>query len=159
MSKISIKYGSVQVEYEGSDDFIRDELLNFLSSVAELAEGAEGNTSSSSPGGRASAGSVPNISVKTISSKLGNAKGSDLARAAAAFLTLVQNRETFTQADLLNAMKTATGIFKQSTHSKNIGTIVSGLIGSGFLIETSSGTYSVAQSQRDQLAVTLNSMN
>lgn len=153
MSKIAVKVGALSVEYEGPDDFIKDGLLEFMAEVAELATKTPNVQTPLAVGSPTPvSGPIPNISVKTISTKLGNSKGSDLAKAAAAFLTLVQGRETFSQADLLTAMKSATGIYKQSTHGKNSGNIVSSLMASGFLIETSSGTYSVAQSQRDQLA-------
>jgi hypothetical protein len=160
MRKISIRYGTFCVEYEGEEAFMRDELLSLVSQVVELAQGTPGVQTAIAAGEQAaSTNIIPNISVKTISAKLGNAKGSDLARAAAAFLTLVQKNETFTQAELLNAMKSATGVYKQSTHGKNIGKVISSLMGSGFLIETAAGTYTVAQGQRDQLAIVLASSN
>ena len=151
MSKLSIKYGALALEYEGTDEFIKNGLLELLTDVVETTKVIPASPIANEVPSAASGSSVPNVSVKTISTKLGNAKGSDLARAAAAFLTLVQNNETFSQADLLSAMKSATGVYKQSTHGKNLGSIVSALMTSGFLIETSAGTYSVAQSSRDQL--------
>jgi hypothetical protein len=80
----------------------------------------------------------------------------DLARAAAGYLTLVDQRETFSQGELLAAMKTATGVYKQSTHGKNIGKITSGLLSSGVLLQTAAGTYSLAEEQRDQISKALN---
>jgi len=159
MSKIAIKYGALSVEYDGPEEFVKDGLLELLTDVVEITKSVPAAPFTEQGGGGGAETHAPNFSVKTISAKLGNAKGSDLARAAAAFLTLVQKLETFSQAELLNAMKSATGIYKQSTHGKNLGTIVSALMASGFLIETSAGTYSVAQSHREQLAGILASGN
>ncbi len=149
MSRIVVRYGDLNVEYEGSDDFIKDGLLGLLTEVAAVAAtgvaGPNGSTSVSHANGPAL-----DFSVKTISSKLGNSKGADLARSAAVFLTLVQKRETFSQGELLTAMKSATGLYKQSTHGKNLGSIILSLIGSGLLVETSTGAYSLAEAHRGQ---------
>jgi hypothetical protein len=153
MSKISVRNGTMEFEFEGSEEFIKDGFLDLLSDVLELAKGAPSKEPDGSTG---YATSGVNMSVKTISAKLGNSSGPDLARAAAAFLTLAQKRETFTQQELLNAMKSATGIYKQTTHGKNSGKIVSSLVSNGVLLQTASGTYSLAEAQRDQISNILN---
>jgi hypothetical protein len=153
VSKVAVRYGTIEFEFEGSEDFIKEGLLDLISDAMEL-----GNTNPASDvsSQRMSPGQPLNISVKTMSAKLGNSTGSDLARAAAAYLTLVQNRETFSQAEILNAMKSAVGIYKRSTHGKNSGKIILNLVSNGVLLETAAGTFALAEAQREQISRMLN---
>lgn len=154
MSKIVVRYGDIQAEFEGSEDFIKQDFLNLVSDILELTKTAPtvGNNAAKS----APPSGALNLGVKTISAKLGNSSGPDLARAAAAYLTLVENKETFSQQELLTAMKSATGIYKQSTHGKNSGKIISGLLTNNVLLQTAAGTYSMAEDQREQIYRILN---
>ena len=153
MSKISVRYGNIEAEFEGSEQFIKEEFLKLLEDIASLS-GSAGR--SIAPANSSASGGAINMSVKTISAKLGNSAGPDLARAAAAFLTLAEGRETFTQQELLTAMKSAIGVYKQSTHGKNIGKIVSGLLTNNILLQTAAGTFCLAEEQREQISKILN---
>jgi len=155
MSRISIRHLGVDVEFEGSEEFIKADLLDLINDITELTKALPASTKSISSSPKSDAGGL-DLSVKTIATKLGTSTGSDLARSAAAFLTLVEGRETFTQSELHDAMKTAVGIYKQSTHAKNIGKIITGLLTSNILLQTATGNYSLSQPQRDQIEKALN---
>jgi hypothetical protein len=154
MSKITIRYGNVQAEFEGSEEFIKSDFLNLVSDIVELTSAAP-IPAQPSAAAQASSSSL-NLGVKSISARLGNSTGPDLARAAAAYLTLVEGKETFSQQELLAAMKSATGIYKQTTHGKNSGKILSSLLANNILLQTATGTFCLAEDQREQVSRLLN---
>jgi hypothetical protein len=157
MSKISICCGGVSVEFDGTEEFIKQELIGLVSKVAELVS----TTPSVGPLGDhanklVSSKSGLNLSTKTIYSKLGEESGRGLAIAAAAYLTLVNGAETFSQLELRKTMKSATGIYDEVSHGSNLSKIVSKMIKDDLLQQTSSGQYSLAQNERDKIWQKLN---
>jgi len=88
----------------------------------------------------------------TIAAKLGCkvGAGKDVITAAAARLTLVANKESFTRAELLEEAKTATGYYKK-TVANNLSNTLKELVKVGELSEISSGTYSLSATKRQEL--------
>lgn len=129
-SKIRIKIGAIEVEYEGSEAFLKTELPAFIKSISELQispvreSDPEQNGSNNKP---ESVKNVIQLSTKSIAAKLNVKSGRDLVVAAAAHLCFVKEKAKFTRKELLDEMKTATSYYK-ATYSNNLSMILSRLI-------------------------------
>jgi len=156
-SKIRIKMGPVEVEYEGSEDFLRDELLGFVERVSDIYKGSdfiaitpevkpppvEGSKESPKP-------AKVQGTMKSIASKLGCDSGPDLVIAASAYLTFVENQETFARKDILQNMKSATGYFRPS-YSNNLTQYLRSAIDADKLVEIRDKTYTLSPQTRKEL--------
>lgn len=152
-SKIRIKIGQTEVEYEGSETFIKEELVNFVKTIMEFSSkaimlsGAEVKQTES-------VGGILKMSTGTIAAKLSCNTGTDLLLAAATNLTLVQNRETFSRQQLLNEMQNATGYYK-TTYAKNLSSYLRTLIRTGKINESTSGQYALTADTRKEMQTRL----
>jgi hypothetical protein len=148
-SKIRIKLGSIEVEYEGSEAFLKKELPDLMKSITELyksvgtiIEQPEDQVNDFKPKGI-------KLSTKSIAAKINCTTGRSLVIAAAAHLTLAKNKESFTRKELLSEMQSASGYFKK-TYGDNLSNALNGLLKSGSLTELPGGNYSLsAQKQKE----------
>ena len=139
--KIRIKMGSVEVDYEGSEIFLKDDLPGILSQVLKLHQASP----TSPPAGNGRAGADPSLNQATtgsIAAKLDTKTGGQLALAAAAYLHLSQGKATFTRQELLDAMKTAAGRYKK-TYSDNLSSYLATLAKDGKLLSPGNDSYSL----------------
>ena len=147
-SKIRIKLGAIEVEFEGSEQFLKKELPDLIKTVSELYKGsnlpAEADNSLVS-------GAPPKIELSTgsIATKLGCKSGGDLALAAAAHLTFAKKTPVFKRKILLSEMKTASAFYKAS-YSGNLTKILNQLLKSKFN-EPSSGSYALTAETKEKL--------
>src|ERR1051325_9492929 len=118
-SKIKLKLGSIEVEYEGSEEFLKQELPTLLRGIIDLyRESGDSETKVSSSAkqaaskGEQSGSAHLDLSVGTIASRLGVSTGPDLVVAACASLTFVKKQESFDRKAILNEMKHATAFYK-----------------------------------------------
>ena len=113
--KLRVKVGSIELDYEGSEDWLKEGLPNLITNVSELqrlpGSMAGGFPPPENAGGKSS-GQLPSngtsdfqMSVENVSHKINAKEGTDLIRAAAAYLTLVERKNTFSRKELLDAMK------------------------------------------------------
>lgn len=114
-SKLRIKIGSLEIEYEGSDEFIKVELPMLLDKLYELkgsSEVEESDDDETQDGN----GKAPGLDMttNTIAQKLGAKSGSDLTKSAAARLGLILGKETFSRKEILKEMGSAKSFFKKS---------------------------------------------
>jgi hypothetical protein len=145
-TKIRIKTLGLELDYEGSEEFFKKELLKLL------------DVAGSSPGGRkASTPAEPLIlpsdgsrSTRSIAAALDVKTGSDLVLAAAAQLVLFRGSESMRRQALLDEMKTATGYYK-STVSNNFSKYLGTLVRDGKLIELSPEVYTLSAGVRVEL--------
>jgi hypothetical protein len=137
-SKIRIKIGEIEVDYEGAEEFLKKELLDLLKALAELHEANPHAVLSKQFSGSPEL----KLSISSIASKLGVKKGPELILAACAHIALVQGKTAFDQKDILTEMKKAAGYFKQS-YMKNLTNYLRALVKNGTLTEPTSGTYSI----------------
>lgn len=157
-SKIKIKIGSVEVEFEGSEEFLKDELLKLTSSVLELYResglvAGEGETFEPSLEEKEkNALKVGKIqgTTGTIASKLNCTAGKCLIIAACAHLTFVAHHQSFTRKEILDKMKTAKNHFKTS-YRDNLTSYLNTLINEGKLNEISTDTYALREPVRKEL--------
>ena len=94
------------------------------------------------------------MTTRTIAARIGCKKGTDLAIAAAAQLTLFQGFETFTRQQLLDEMKQATTFFQKS-YRANLTNYIQTLLKQRKLLEQASDTYALAAEERATMEKTL----
>jgi hypothetical protein len=176
-SKIKIKLGAIEVEYEGSETFLREELPALLSAVSDLyqkshvgisptkdtidagSDSAPSNATNSSGAatlnGAATSNGTSNIGTTTsIAARLKVQSGPDLAIAAAARLTLAEGRSVFTRKQLIAEMKSAPNYYRE-TYLKNLSGTVHRLLKDGKLNEPSTGNLALTPSCQSDLEAKL----
>ncbi len=152
-SKIRIKIGAVEVEYEGTEEFLKKELPELLAAVAKLYRTSattpdeEGDLSAVAP---TSAAAKMKGTTGSIAAKLGAGSGSGLIMAAAARLTFVSKQESFTRKQLLDEMKSASGYYRK-TYRDNLSSYLKNLVKDRQLVEEAAGRYSVPANARAEL--------
>lgn len=158
-AKMRIKMGPIEIDYEGSEDFLKQELPAILTAVSSLHK-ESGLVENSPPGansGNGAAGSNQTapigMSVTTISAKLGVKSGADLALAAAARLTR-GGSSSFSRQQLLDEMKAATGFYKTTIRS-NLSNYLLTLVKEGKLQETAKDTYSLSMATKTEIEAKL----
>jgi hypothetical protein len=149
-SKIRIRMGDLEVEYEGSEDFLRKELPAILHTVAGLhasgdAKGVQGR--GASPKHPALSVRHGSLSTSVVATKLGGQTGGDLALAAAAKLVLADESESFSRDVLLKEMRSAKSFFK-ATYSKNLSGYIKNLVKAGRLNELGNEHYALSNTAK-----------
>lgn len=154
-SKIKIKLGPIEVEYEGSESFLKQELPDLIKTVTELykSTGAKmGNLDDEGKMKKDQSGGLQ-LSTTSIAAKLSCTSGPDLIVATAAHLTLVKGLERFSRKQLLEEMKTASGYYK-TTYRDNLSTNIKTLL-KDKLNEPSSGHFSLSATALKELKAQL----
>lgn len=153
-SKIKIKLGAIEIEYEGSETFLKEELPQLLSAVSDLYAKSRAALEVESSGQSTSANAVngfitngdnkPKLEATTgsIAAKLGCKSGPELVMAAAARLTFVLQAPTFARQKIIDEMKTASAYYK-STYLSNLTSYLNNLVKDGKLNEPSQGSYAL----------------
>lgn len=153
-SKIKIKLGAIEVEYEGSETFLKEELPQLLSAVSDLYAKSlatlEPPSSSQNTPANAATASNTNTGNKTkleattgsIAAKLGCKSGPELVMAAAARLTFALQTTTFARQKIIDEMKTASAYYK-ATYVNNLTSYLNNLVKDGKLNEPSQGNYAL----------------
>jgi hypothetical protein len=160
-SKLRIRIGEVEIDYEGTEEFLKQELPQLLKTAMELhkasgasvSSGVVATQSKSSAVGSSSA--VPSLTTGSIAAKLGAKTGTDLLTAAAAHLALVKKTEPFSRQVLLAEMKSATSYYK-ANYSGNLSKLLkTALQKGGVLSETAKNAYAMTASSRANLEAKL----
>jgi hypothetical protein len=150
-SKIRIRMGQLEIEYEGAHDFLVKDLPKLLETVVALGATAVDIPDDPDPLAgtpkKNSKGSITGT-VSALAAKLGAKTGPELAIAAAAQLTLVEGQDSFTRDALLTAMKSATNYYKK-TFSSNLSQTLKVLQTSGRLTEPATGRLALTASEID----------
>jgi hypothetical protein len=156
-SKIHIRMEGIEVDFEGSEEFVRDELARVLTAVSALQTSipntnGPGNLlpSTGSTGGPGGPGGLA-LTTGSIAAKLSANSGTDLVLASAGRLALVEGRDTYTRQDLLTEMKTAAGYYR-TTYSNNLSSYLQTLVRDGKLVETAANTFALAATARAELS-------
>lgn len=157
--KIRLRLGDVEVDYEGSEEFLKENVPALLAELAKVTHrvsvqvsGAAGSSTTARP-----AGDAPfDFSTNTIASVTGAKTGPDLAMAAAAHLTLAKGQDKFTRKELLSEMQGATTFYNQS-YSGNLTKILNGLTKSKRLNLVGNHTYALTRGEREAFTTKLSS--
>ena len=152
IAKIRVKLGSIEIEYEGPNDFVAKNLPDLLRTLAEIRNA----NPSDSDEGDANEGPVvpadgkpePGLSVTTIARKLGVSSGRELMVAAA--LKLSRTKESFSRKVLLAEMKSASAYYK-ATYSNSMSTELQRACKAGDLNHVGGSDYSMPEQKKNEL--------
>ena len=154
-TKLRIRIGNVEVEYEGQESFLNKKLPELIANVAKI-EGTgsmtldesveQGDIKRTIKRTGTGKGKITGT-TNTLASKLGCESGPALILAAATRLTLVLGKSSFTRKELLNEMKSASTYYKKS-YASNLTQNLNTLIKSNKLNESAKDTYSLAAKTR-----------
>src|SRR5690348_10903329 len=101
-TKLVLKCGDIEVQCEGTEEFIKTELPKLIEGIARLREDApeeRGDASGKGGDGRKTPSDVAKWSISTFAQKLAVKKGPELVMAAALSLSL-QGSDVFTKKTL-----------------------------------------------------------
>ena len=156
-SKLRIRIGDVEIDCEGTEDFLRKELPELLRTAMELHKAAGTGAIPEGVGADSSGKEklrVPALTTSTIAAKLKSKSGPTLLLAAAAHLILVKEKQTFTRQELLSEMKSASAYFKKS-YSNNLTSYLKGAITEGRVRETAKNAYALSAEASNELETQL----
>ena len=157
--KIRIKIGSIEIEYEGTENYLKNDLPELIDKLVSLnlpnVNEKESTTDSASKIDDKTTNAAIQFSSNTISAKLGVKSGTDLIIAACAHLTFVQNKETFQRKDILTEMQTANNYYKNS-YSANLTPYLKSLVNTHKLIERTKDTYALNATEKNRIKSVLN---
>jgi hypothetical protein len=156
-SKLRIQIGDVEIDYEGTEEFLKQELPALLRTAMELhkAVGAPGRgRSGGSDTDEKGNHGVPSLTTGTIAARLKSKSGPSLLLSAAAHLTFVANKETFSRQGLLAEMQNATSYYKKS-YSNNLTKYIASAVTDGKLQESATNAYALSANTRSELETQL----
>lgn len=159
-SKIKVKAGQIEVEFEGSEDYITHKLLDFVKKLSSLLPTVTPAVPSAIDAGASSAfahNPKQNLQTTTnaIALKLKVKSCSQLALAACVYLTLVKCVNKCEKRDILSEMKTASHHYNASM-SKNLGAALQILVGQKKLREHAKDVYALHAHTKQEMEELLN---
>ncbi|WP_139212920.1 hypothetical protein [Pseudomonas sp. NFR09] len=151
-SKIKIKLGAIEIEYEGSESFLKEELPQLLGAVSELYQkshatlGVVASTSSSEIKNEVGLLTTTSQKLKTttgaLAARLQVKSSADLIIAAAAKLTFDDGLQVIPAGRLLEEIKSAPSYYKAS-YGTNFVRSLGVLVKSGKLNEPTKNNYAL----------------
>jgi len=166
MATIKLKLGSLELESEGPEEFLKAEVPNFLKLALETYKEVPAHTTAlqHSPNAHAhpinshahsingNGGAIPGFQSTTenIAVKLDVKSAPDLIVAAAARLAFVQGKDTFTRDELLGEMKTATAYYSEG-HRKNMTNSLRSLVKDDIFNEITTGNYALSAPAKTEI--------
>lgn len=157
MGKIRIKVGLTEIEFEGSEEYMREELPRLLELLNDLSPPTgmlDDEASGVLPPSNDSKKQKLALTTNTIATKLRVHSGSDLALAACIHLCLVKGADTFRRANILAEMKLASNYYKQ-TYSGNLSKALQTLVKAEKLLETAQDTYALVAKEKVRVEAAL----
>jgi len=158
-ARIRLKFGVIEIEYEGKSAFLQDDLPNLIERVVGLYATHGSSIPTDSPSQQANgvvaSGTLSTAhSTNTIASHLGVNSGPELAMAAAAHLTFAAKKDTFSRKEILTEMKDATTYYNANM-SSNLGKALDTLVKAKRLNQVKVGVYALSASERSTLEAKL----
>lgn len=155
-SKLRVKIGSIEIEYEGPNDFVDQKLSALLKTLIEIRDAGEeepeAEPSEETPAAPTKNQPLSHLSVTTIARKLVVSSNRDLMIAAA--LKLSFTAEKFSRKTLLNEMKTASGYYK-AAYSNRMTQELQRACKAGQLNHVGGSDYSMPEEQQSALVAKL----
>ena len=147
-SKIKIKMGSFELEYESDEAISKQDVLEMVEKLSALLPKnalklpkAEEN---GDQGDNSAGGQLKDMSTSTIAQRLKIDSGSGLAKAAMAKLIIFGKQRTVKSKELLTEMQTAKTYYKD-TYSNNLTTYLKTLVSEGTFLESGTDTYALSE--------------
>jgi hypothetical protein len=160
-TRLRVKLGAAEIEYEGGTSFLKDEIMPAVSKILAMVEARVDLRSTATPllDGVAeilvsSETTDLSHSTNTIATLLEANSATDLAIAAAAKLTLVEKKERMSRQEILDEMKTATSFFK-SSFTNNHSNTLKVLLKADRLRLVAADTYALSHKERKELEALL----
>lgn len=155
-SKIKIKLGAIEVEYEGSESFLKEELPALLEAVSHLYSQSTSDSPPITEHATPTLRQMPRLAMTTanVAAKLQAKTGPDLLMAAAVRLAFSVGSEVNSRQQILEEMKSATGYFKPA-HTGNLSKMLHSLIKDGRLNEPSKGNYALTAAAASEMEARL----
>jgi len=152
--RIKLRLGNLEVEYEGTEDFIREELLELLGELVKIKPISMPEVKSAAISPKDITSSVLSgmeMTTNSIAAKLNCRTGTDLLTAAVTRLSILDGAERMSRQEILEQMRTATHYYKAS-YSNNLSKYLSTLVRDGVLNEVAKGVYALRAESRKELA-------
>lgn len=148
MTKLRARLGDIEFDYDGPEEFLRDELLKLLTQFASLSP-VKLPTKQGESAGSFDAPDDEELSVSTLAQRLSVSSGPDLIVAAALSYVLA-GTQSFTKKQLRDRTRDAKAYFKAS-HASNFDHSVARLVKNGRLSHTGGENYALPASERTRL--------
>lgn len=152
-AKIELKLGNFEFNAEAEAAWLEKQLDKVLAHVktVDIGEGSEvsnkGQPKSTQHAPKQLTGTTASIAGK-LGCKVG--VGKDIVTAAAARLTFVGGKDSFTRSELLKEAQSATSYYKKSV-AANLSNTLSVLVKADDFTEIAKGTYSLSATKRGDL--------
>ncbi|MBV8276343.1 MAG: hypothetical protein JO170_13940 [Verrucomicrobia bacterium] len=159
--KIRVKVRDIEIEYEGTETYLKENLPDLIQLLAELPtveeppvqlEEEEVLPASEDPGKKKF-----ELTTNMIAARLGANSGPDLILAACAHLDFVKGQQQFHRKNILAEMKDAKSYFKTSYASGNLSTNLKNLVRGKKLMEQAQDVYALDAATRSELESKLRS--
>jgi len=162
VSKIRIKLGNIEIDFEGTEEYIRGDLPSLLELICTYSVATENSSEADIdieeaeelPANPDPAKQRIQMTTNNIAAKLSVKTGSDLVLAACAHLYLVKGADMFERKNILAEMQTASNYYRQ-THSKNLSQSLSSLVKDNRLIERSKDKYALMANTKNEMEALL----
>ena len=158
-SKIKIKSGSFELEYEVDEAISKDSLIEIVEKLSTLlpkeafkpAKVQDKNDEGDDPASE----QPKDLSTSTIAQRLKIDSGSGLAKAAMARLVIFGKMGTVKRKELLTEMQAAKTYYKE-TYSSNLSTYLKTLVSEGTFLESGTDTYALSEASIAAIKLALN---
>jgi hypothetical protein len=149
-SKLRIKFGQAEIEFEGESEFIKDHLMEFTKSLIQFSAAKTSPASNKQNDNEVTSDGELSLSTNSIAAKIGANDCPGLALAALAHLQLCKGESLVDKAAILREMKTVTGIYKNSM-SSNLSKALPRLMRAGKVNEQATGKFSLSNGERSNI--------
>lgn len=149
MARIKIVLGTLQLEYEGEQDFIESRLIGLAEKILALRVPPATHDASTVQEQRPQS-PAKEVSTNTIAQLISAKTGSDLALAAIARINLIKKNSTASRSDILDEMKEATTYFKES-YGSNLTSYLDTLVRGKKINLVSRSNYALSAAERSRL--------
>lgn len=155
-SWIRLKAGEAEVEFRGSEGFVREALPGLVGFIKEISssEGLSDDDERKTPLPSDSNRQIPVMTVNTVAARLNTKQMKDLVMAACAYLTVIRGKERSERQEILDGMKSAQNYYRVG-HRKSLTQLLESLVKDGKLLETEKGTYAVDARAKSDLEAKL----
>ena len=152
--KLRLKFGPGEVEYEGSEGFLKDHVIGIFERTLSYSPTLETIEPDVLEDDIVEDTHTMHLTTTSIASILNVNSQPELTIAAAARLGIVLGKENYTRRDLLDEMKQASGFYKNS-FSRNLTPTISRLLKNEELLEVDTETYALPAARLKELKATL----
>lgn len=167
ISKIKLKFGNIEIEYEGEQQYLISDLDALLSKIDGFSQhffDQEVTIPSNEPQ-RSVEKAISNQSqnrleftIGPLAAKLNVKTGPELVICAIGHLHFVGHKETSTRKEIISSIKQAANYYKK-TYLSNLSSSLENLVKQGTLLEKSKDTYSLSAEELQRLETIIAQLN